>query len=261
MKKWKKALLALTAAGGLFVACGWDYRIKTVTYRVESEKITAPVRLAVVSDLHCCHYGDDLLAALEAAAPDALLLPGDILDDTMPMEQGYAALDAMTARWPCFYVTGNHDAFLADRVAARGVTVLDGERADVTLNGQTIRICGGSDTRGVKAFPRQLDDLAAENAGHEGFRLLLCHRPELAVNYSIRGYDLIISGHAHGGQWRVPGLLNGLVAPGQGLFPQYAGGRYDLNGAAFVVSRGLAKESTRVPRLYNPPELVVIELE
>ncbi len=261
MKKWHKALLAAATAGTLFVACGWDYRIKTVTYRVESEKISGPVRLAVVADLHCCDYGDQLLTALEDADPHAVLLPGDILDDTMPLKQGYTLLEQLTARWPCFYVTGNHDAFLSEDVAARGVTVLDGEMDNVTLNGQNIRICGVSDPRGVKAFPRQLDDLAGANAGYAGFSLLLCHRPELAVNYSPRGYDLIVSGHAHGGQWRVPGLVNGLLAPGQGLFPRYAGGQYDLNGATLVVSRGLAKESTRVPRLYNPPELVVIDLE
>ena len=70
----------------------------------------------------------------------------------------------------------------------------------------------------------------------------------------------MLSGHAHGGQWRIPGLLNGLLAPDEGLFPQYAGGFYRLGDTALIVSRGLAKESTRVPRLYNPPELVLIDI-
>ncbi len=262
MKRWKKVLLGTAAAGVLVVACGWDYRIQTVTYRVEHPDITAPVRLAVVADVHCCDYGDELLTALEAAAPDAVLLPGDILDDTMPLEQGYALLDFLAARWPCFYVTGNHDAFLAEAVASRGVTVLDGTFADVTLKGQTLRICGVGDPRSEsrERFYDKLTDLQAAAADFDGPCLLLAHRPDLIVNRPPAGFPVIVSGHAHGGQWRIPGLVNGLLAPGQGLFPQYAGGLYHLGGTAFVVSRGLAKESTRLPRLYNPPELVVIEL-
>ncbi len=262
MKSWKKALLATAAAGALIVACGWDYRIQAVTYRLESERVSAPLRLAVVADLHCCDYGDRLLAALEAAGPDAVVLPGDILDDTMPMEQGYAVLEQLAARWPCFYVTGNHDAFLAEQVAARGVTVLDGSSVDPTINGSPFRISGVGDFRkgGKRLLAEKLTALQEENRDFSGFSLLLAHRPALVEEYLPGGYDLIVSGHAHGGQWRIPGLLNGLLAPDEGLFPQYAGGLYDLNGTAFVVSRGLAKESTLVPRLYNPPELVVIEI-
>ena len=74
------------------------------------------------------------------------------------------------------------------------------------------------------------------------------------------GYDLILCGHAHGGQWRLPGLPGGLLAPDEGLFPKYSGGRYDMGGTVLIVSRGLARESTRVPRLYNPPELVIVEI-
>ena len=76
----------------------------------------------------------------------------------------------------------------------------------------------------------------------------------------VDGIDLIVSGHAHGGQWRIPGLINGLYAPHQGVFPQYAGGRYDLDGSVLLVSRGLARESTRIPRLFNRPELMLAEI-
>ena len=71
---------------------------------------------------------------------------------------------------------------------------------------------------------------------------------------------MILAGHAHGGQWRLPGLINGLAAPNQGLFPRYAGGRYDLEGTVLVVSRGLARETTRLPRIFNRPELVLLDL-
>ena len=73
-------------------------------------------------------------------------------------------------------------------------------------------------------------------------------------------FDLVVSGHAHGGQWRLPGLINGIYAPHQGLFPSYAGGRYDLGTTTLIVSRGLARESTPVPRIFNRPELVIVEI-
>ena len=80
---------------------------------------------------------------------------------------------------------------------------------------------------------------------------------DIYLTYSI---DLIISGHSHGGQWRIPFILNGLYAPNQGFFPKYAGGKYEHGNTAHIVSRGLSKNSTRIPRIFNPPELVIVEL-
>ena len=265
MKHWKKGLLILLTAGLLFVVCGWNYRLKTGHYSLESPELTDTVRVLCIADLHCCSWGEgqrELLDAVAAAAPDLVVLPGDILDDTMPLEQGYAVLEHLATNWPCFYVTGNHDAPMAAQVEAFGITVLDGETVTITVNSQSLRLCGISDplTHGTEAFAPRLAALNEEKARQEGFSLLLAHRPERIEQYLPGNYDLILSGHAHGGQWRIPGLLNGLLAPGQGFFPKYAGGFYQMGDTAFIVSRGLAKESTRVPRLYNPPELVLVEL-
>lgn len=90
--------------------------------------------------------------------------------------------------------------------------------------------------------------------------MLLSHRPELFETYQKYGFDLVLSGHAHGGQWRIPGVLNGLFAPDQGLFPEYAGGRYDYAEGTMIVSRGLARESTPVPRIFNRPEVVIVDI-
>lgn len=265
MKRWKKAFLVLLAAGLLFVICGWDYRLKTVVYTVESDEITTGLRIACITDLHCCSWGDgqrELLNAVDASAPDLVVLVGDILDHTMPLEQGYTVLEHLSENWPCYYVTGNHDAAAGATVAGFGITVLDGACQELTVREQTIRLCGVSDprTHGASAFSASLAALNGQNAEQEGFSLLLAHRPARIGEYLPGGYDLILSGHAHGGQWRVPGLLNGLLAPDEGLFPQYAGGFYDMGDTAFIVSRGLAKESTRVPRLFNPPELVLVDI-
>ena len=93
----------------------------------------------------------------------------------------------------------------------------------------------------------------------ERFSILLSHRPERVEDYAASGFDLVAAGHAHGGQVRIPGLLNGLLAPNQGLFPKYAGGLYDLGGTELAVSRGLSINPL-LPRVFNPPEIVVVEI-
>lgn len=142
---------------------------------------------------------------------------------------------------------------------------MSGDCDTIEINGQVINICGVDDpdvvryTSDGKPIMEQLK--AAETAsGTEHFTVLLSHRPELIETYKQFDFDLVLSGHAHGGQWRIPFVLNGLYAPNQGVFPQYAGGRYDYENGTMIVSRGLARESTPVPRVFNRPELVIIEV-
>lgn len=89
----------------------------------------------------------------------------------------------------------------------------------------------------------------------------MAHRPNYIENYANYPFDVVLSGHAHGGQWRIPGLLNGLYAPGQGFFPKYAGGQYQLANTTFYVSRGLDTQyHPWLFRFYNRPELVIVDL-
>ena len=267
-KKWLGWALGGAALVGLLaVAC--DNRPVLRIYAVETEKLSAPVRLAVLADLHSCDYGQgqrDLLDLVEGLdpQPDAVLLAGDIVDDKLPEDNAWTAIEGLAGAYPCFYVTGNHEwrGGEAERIcadmAARGVTVLRGDAADLTAqNGQTIQVCGVDDPEaGLEGQLQQ----AGGQVEPGKFSLLLAHRPEEIEAYLEYPFDLVVSGHAHGGQWRIPGILNGLIAPNQGLFPKYAGGRYDLENATLIVSRGLARESTRVPRIFNRPEVVVIDL-
>jgi len=264
MKGLKKGLLLLLAAVLLFVLLGWDHDLKTAAYTVESGEIDGPVRIACLTDLHSCNYGPgqrELLEAVDAAAPDLVVLVGDIYDDVLPPDNTDTVLTHLAARYPCFYVTGNHDVFCGDTAEAHGITALNGDAFPLEVNGQRLLLCGLSDPRKSPAFADNLSALNEQAQSAEAFTVLLSHRPERIGQYLPGGWDLILSGHAHGGQWRIPGLLNGLLAPGQGFFPKYAGGRYDFEDTAFIVSRGLAKESTRVPRLYNPPELVIVNIQ
>ena len=138
--------------------------------------------------------------------------------------------------------------------------MLAGDCTLFSKDGAAIALCGVDDPDvGEQAWAAQLEKASAQRP--EGVvSLLLSHRPERIETYLSYGFDVILAGHAHGGQWRLPGLINGLAAPNQGLFPRYAGGRYDLEGTVLVVSRGLARETTRLPRIFNRPELVLLDL-
>ncbi len=242
----------------------FNTRLVTRTYQIEAP-VETTVRLAVLTDLHSCAYGEgqeDLLRAVAAIAPDGVLLVGDIVDDVLPEENAFLVLEALAREYPCVYVTGNHEYWtgrvdeICEKIAALGIAVLRGEQVTWTLRGQEITIYGVDDADSGKLE----EQLSAFVSAEGETSVLLAHRPEEIDLYASHGFTVVVSGHAHGGQWRLPGLINGLYAPHQGWFPNYAGGLYQVEDTAFVVSRGLARESTRVPRIFNPPELVLLEL-
>ena len=278
-KLWVAGVLAALVLLA-FIIC--DSRLKTVYYTIESDKLSAPVRIALITDLHSCRYGENqknLIKAVQKQNPDVVLLGGDIFDDKVPHGNAELTVKQLAEQYPCYYVTGNHEYWsrevgtIIDIIKGYGVTVLSGECDTIEINGQTINICGVDDPDAevylAEGEPVELQLKRAEEAakaaemtvGEEIFTVLLSHRPELYEIYQNYGFDLVLSGHAHGGQWRIPGLLNGLFAPNQGLFPEYAGGRYDYADGTMIVSRGLARESTPVPRIFNRPELVIVDMK
>lgn len=269
-KKYRLAAALLCTASVATAVVAFSERVITRVYTVATEKVSAPIRLALLTDLHCCAYGEEqreLLNAVEAQYPDLVLLGGDILDDdpALPEENAWTVIEALAQRYLTYYVTGNHEFWggraegIKDQMAHYGVTVLSGERDTVLFHGQPLNLCGIDDPAvGEEQWEAQLNRLSG--AGGDDFTLLLTHRPERVKAYQSLCFDLVLAGHAHGGQWRLPGLVNGLLAPNQGFFPAYAGGRYDLGKTTLIVSRGLARESTRVPRIFNRPELVIVDV-
>ena len=263
-------MAALTLTAALLLAAAFYNGLTTAVYTLHSEKIDRAVTLVLLTDLHSCEYGqsqEKLIAAIDAQKPDLVLLAGDIADDVMPDAQLIPLLEHLNSRYPCYYVTGNHE-FWSGRVDAQkelfrshGVTVLAGDCAEVTIKGQTLSVGGVDDPEvGEAEFSAQLAQASAA-VSPARYAILLSHRPERADAYAATGFDLALSGHAHGGQWRIPLLLpQGVFAPNQGLFPKHTAGIREQGGTALLVSRGLARESTRVPRIFNPPELVVIRL-
>lgn len=261
----------------LFILIAFDPRLVIRTYTVEAPKMDTPVRLVLVTDLHSCRYGDGqkrLIDAVIRQKPDLLLLGGDIFDDVIEDTNTDLFLAGVAGKFPIYYVTGNHEYWAgAEAFAAKmailekhGVTVLSGTCETVEIHGETLNLCGADDPEAFTGDPNAIGFVQQLNTLHKAAEngactILLSHRPEYFVLYEARDFDLVLSGHAHGGQWRLPGILNGVYAPHQGLFPKYAGGRYDGKDITMIVSRGLARETTRVPRIFNRPELVVVEIE
>lgn len=247
-----------------------DERLILRTYTVASPKLTAEVRLAVVTDFHSSDNADDVVAMVASCAPDAVLLVGDLFDDdtqNRPTERTLSLMRQLSAQYPCYYVSGNHEAWtgemdaLYQQTEEAGVTVLRMSSGVLTVRGQRIALCGIPDPyemvfSGAPDTEEQLRQ-ALEDVDSADFTVLLAHRPELLAKYAQFPLDLVVSGHAHGGQVRIPGVLNGLYAPNQGWFPKLAGGAYTQDGTTLIVSRGLAVR-TRLPRIFNRPEVVLV---
>lgn len=234
------------------------------------------LRLLLISDLHSCFYGDgqhELMAPIMVTDPDVILLGGDIYDDKLPQKNTDVFLDALKdtramTLGQVYYVTGNHElwadpddyAQMIHKLKARGIHILAGD--SVQLPNSNIHLHGISDPDSGSAFA-ELAKIGAQ-ARADNFNILLAHRPEHIDAYRNHPFHLVTSGHAHGGQWRLPPIINGVLAPAQGLFPKYAGGEFHFSGdkpTRLIVSRGLAKESTRyIPRIFNRPEVVVIDI-
>ena len=267
-KHWR--ILPVLAILVVLTLIALDERLTLRTYTVASPKLTAEVRLAVVTDFHSSDNADDVVAMVASCAPDAVLLVGDLFDDdtqNRPTERTLSLMRQLSAQYPCYYVSGNHEAWtgemdaLYQQTEEAGVTVLRMSSGVLTVRGQRIALCGIPDPyemvfSGAPDTEEQLRQ-ALEDVDSADFTVLLAHRPELLAKYAQFPLDLVVSGHAHGGQVRIPGVLNGLYAPNQGWFPKLAGGAYTQDGTTLIVSRGLAVR-TRLPRIFNRPEVVLV---
>lgn len=270
MGKKHRWILPVLAILVILTLIALDERLILRTYTVVSPKLTAEVRLAVVTDFHSSDNADDVVAMVTSCAPDAVLMVGDMFDDDIanrPTERTLSLMRQLSAQYPCYYVSGNHEAWtgemdaLYQQTEEAGVTVLRMSSGVLTVRGQRIALCGVPDPyemvlSGAPDTEEQLRQ-ALEDVDSADFTVLLAHRPELLAKYAQFPLDLVVSGHAHGGQVRIPGVLNGLYAPNQGWFPKLAGGAYTQGGTTLIVSRGLAVR-TRLPRIFNRPEVVLV---
>ena len=254
-----------------------NLRLELNSYTVSTEHVPKGLdgfRIAQVSDLHNALFGEEnekLLAALEKAKPSIIIITGDMIDSRhTDVDIALELAEGMMKIAPCYYVNGNHESRrseyseLKEGLSELGVVVLEDSSVTFECQGESLTLVGlvdpsfkvdylvGDEQSVMRAA---LDELVPT----DGFTVLLSHRPEKFELYAEYGFDLVFSGHAHGGQFRLP-FIGGLYAPGQGLFPEYDAGLFTSGRTNMIVSRGLGR--TVVPiRINNSPEVVVVELK
>ncbi len=233
------------------------------------------LRIAQVSDLHNAVFGKDhakLIHKLSECEPDIIVITGDLVDaERTDLDAALDFAKGAVEIADTYYVTGNHEACLPQygelqtALERIGVIVLDDVSMQLEYHGERVMLIGLSDPD----FTRKRDILGEVSAmadaklrelmGEEdSYTILLSHRPELFETYVSCGVDLVFSGHAHGGQFRLP-FVGGLIAPNQGLFPKYDSGLYVDGGTSMVVSRGIG--NSIIPfRFNNRPEIVLLVL-
>ena len=231
-------------------------------------------RIAQVSDLHNAEFGEGnskLLELLSQTEPDIIVLTGDLIDSRQTdIEIALTFAREALKIAPVYYISGNHEARVSEYeglkmgLAEAGVIVLENQKVNITREGETITLMGIDDPsfRGdylfgdAESVARQaIHDLQNES---DGYTILLSHRPELFDLYVDTEMDLVFSGHAHGGQFRLP-FIGGLVAPNQGFFPKYDAGLFSEENTNMIVSRGVGNSIVPV-RFNNRPEIILVTL-
>ncbi len=271
-------LVALAAIFTISVFCTWQNNaITTTQIDYISPKIPEEFngyRIVHISDLHNKQFGKNqerLLKRIRAVSPDIIVITGDLIDRRKyDLETAMLFINGAITIAPLYYVSGNHEAWsgdyanISERLRSSGVQILDDTKATMIRGKGKIDILGlsdpdfltysylkGTNTSKLREHLERLSDDAV-------FQILLCHRPELFEIYARENIDLIFSGHAHGGQVRIP-FVGAIVAPDQGFFPKYSSGAYTQNQSTMIVSRGLGNSIIPI-RIFNRPEIVVVTL-
>ncbi len=281
-KKKKRIIILAVVAAVLIALVAWiawgNTALELNTYTVTSNRLPDAFdgyRIALASDLHNAEMSDGnekLLAMLSEAKPDIIAITGDLIDSrNTDIETALNFAEKAVKIAPCYYVTGNHEARVSEYdelkngLTELGVVVLEDEKLSLEKSGETITLIGVNDPSyqtdylfgdSETVMQNKLSELMRDS---DEYTLLLSHRPELFEVYVECGADLVLSGHAHGGQFRLP-FVGGLVAPNQGLFPEYDAGLYSEGNTDMVVSRGIGN-SILPFRFNNRPEVILIELK
>ncbi len=281
--KKKKLIIVLAVVAALLIAMvawiAWgNTALELNTYMITSDKLPEAFdgyRIAHISDLHNTEMGEDnekLLSMLRSAETDMIAITGDMIDSrNTNVEIALQFAEEAVKIAPCYYVTGNHEARvseydeLKEGLTELGVVVLEDERIELEQDSEYIALIGVDDPSfdtdylfgdAETVMEAKLQELTGEDGS---YTILLSHRPELFDVYVESSVDLILSGHAHGGQFRLP-FAGGLVAPNQGFFPEYDAGLYSKEKTNMLVSRGIGN-SILPFRINNRPEVILIELQ
>lgn len=225
-------------------------------------------KIAHISDLHDRDWKGELESLVAAEKPDMIVITGDIVDSSDKYyDNSLAFLKEAVKIAPVYFVSGNHEAnmreynSLHNSLKELGVSILDDENVFIEKNGVKINLIGlqdpsFTDKYDTVSYAAMLESKINYMTEEGIFNIVLSHRPEYFDAYANTDANLVLCGHAHGGQVRIGS--QGLFAPGQGFFPEYTEGIHTKNDTSMIVSRGLG--DSFLPRVNNMPELVVITL-
>lgn len=267
---------------GILALSSWflyreNNQIDTTAVTVQSDKLPAAFndyKILQIADLHGKSFGSRqkvLLKKVNKLQPDVILMTGDLIDSRRNgEEEALQLMKQLIPDYPVYFVTGNHEVRLnltiLPKLERLGVTVLRNTSVPLERDGQFIELLGIDDpttTRWSEGLQepdgiRQSLDQAQSTADPRAFQLLMAHRPEYLPLYAERKVDLVLSGHAHGGQIRLP-FTDGMYAPDQGFFPELTAGQHTMENTRLIISRGLGN-SLFPFRIFNHPELIVVTL-
>lgn len=267
-KKYIKSALVLLIVIALLLFCNFQNKhLETTHYTYEAEQLGVDLdgyRIVQISDLHNAKFGKNnqkLVDRVRECDPDMIVLTGDLVDSNHTnVDRAVQFVDEIVKICPVYYVTGNHEYWLdtseyeklMDGLASAGVIILDDQVVEISRGDVKFRLVGLDD----KSLA--YGTLEALLSDEKELTVVLAHEPQYLARYAGTGVDLVLSGHAHGGQFRLP-FVGGIVAPDQGFLPEYTAGEYYMNGTEMIVSRGLGNSVIPV-RLFNYPEIVCVEL-
>lgn len=276
--KWKIICIIIVLIVFLYIENNW---ITVTNYIIEIKDLPSEYeefRIIHLSDIHNKMFGNgqkNLVNIIEKENPDIIVITGDLIDRRRYNKAtALVLLEKLVDIAPIYYVTGNHEWWsgkygeLRKDIERLGVHILSDEKIEIKYGKEILNVIGIDDPakyykeyskpdNGYKIINSKIDILL-EDIKEDQVKILLSHRPELFELYKGKNIDLILCGHAHGGQIRLP-FIGGILSPNQGLFPKYDGGKYYYNEVNMIVNRGLGNSIAPI-RVFNKPEVGVIIL-
>ncbi|MES9698012.1 metallophosphoesterase [Bacillus sp. JJ927] len=277
-KKAKRIVLLIATLVGSSIFLYLQNNLISITeVKITSSKIPSAFKgykILQISDLHNKKFGENqnvLIKKVKNLNPDIIVITGDLIDSkSYDAEISLQVIRELVTEYPVYFVTGNHEQWsgkynsLEKELKKYHVTVLRNEHVSIQKGEQEIYLLGIDDpdftngNRDEGSIIKAEIVKAKDKAQLDGYKVLLSHRPEFLAEYADEKVDLVLSGHAHGGQVRLP-FIGGLVAPNQGILPKYTAGLYEKQNTSMIVSRGLGN-SIIPQRIFNRPEIVVVQL-
>ena len=279
---WLFIILALVV---FLINLIFNFIIVKKDYKIISEKISESFKIVHLSDIHGVktdYKKNQMLKIIKKSEPQIIVLTGDLIDATdyndkkYPIQKTIRFMKDIVKIAPVYFVFGNHEGALIDdktdqgfkfvkTIEEAGIRIVNNETDELKIGDTKIAILGLQEPQTVNSydpFDKTIEEelrFVFQNIDDNAFKILLSHRPEYFNIYSEYNVDLCLTGHAHGGQFRIP-FIRGIFAPNQGWFPKYSKGIYEMNGIKMIVSPGLGNSIFKF-RIFNPMEIGIISVE